>query len=83
MQAAATYAFILLEHQNGTGFTLTPRDFVIYLLIAVVIGMLVSMKSNDKRRKTFWSWFFISLLLTPLAGIGYLIYLFNVKSPRT
>jgi hypothetical protein len=75
-------ALLLQSCDTDSLFVLTPRDFFGYVLICALIGVLVAMRSNDKRRKTFWMWFLISLLLTPIAGVAYLVFTFTSKAPK-
>jgi hypothetical protein len=64
-------------------FVLTPRDFLGYVLLSALAGILVAMRSSDKRRKTFWMWFLISFLLTPIIGFAYLVFTFTSKAQKT
>jgi hypothetical protein len=63
----------------GTVLVLGFRDIIYYVMIAFVLAVLISLTGSGEGRKTFWIWFLLSLLLTPLAGFIYLLVQFTRK----
>ncbi|MFI5204070.1 MAG: hypothetical protein ACHQF2_06190 [Flavobacteriales bacterium] len=63
----------------GTVLVISFMDIILYVLIAVVIAFLVALMRKEKRKKAFWIWFILSLLLTPLAGFIRLLILIGKK----
>jgi ABC-type molybdate transport system permease subunit len=61
----------------GTVFVLSFKDIILYILIAFILAILISLKSSGSKRKAFWICFILSLVLTPLAGFIYLLILFT------
>jgi hypothetical protein len=57
----------------GTVLVLSFKDIILYVIIAFVMAILISFKSSGDTKKTFWTWFILSLLLTPLVGFIYLL----------
>lgn len=51
----------------GTVLVLSFRDILFYVLLAFVFAILLGLQSEDKR-KTFWIWFVLGVLLTPLTS---------------
>ena len=51
----------------GTVLVLSFRDILFYVLLAFVFAILLGLQSVDKR-KTFWLWFVLGVLLTPLTS---------------
>jgi hypothetical protein len=64
----------------GTVLVLSFKDIVLYVALAFIMAILVSLKSTGDGRKIFWIWFILSLLLSPLAGFIYLLILFSKKT---
>jgi hypothetical protein len=55
-------------------------DFVNYTLIALTMGVLCALTSKKENRlKQFWTWFILSVFLTPLSGLICFIILFTRK----
>lgn len=52
----------------GSLFILTFRDVLLYVFLAFIFAVLVALQSEDKR-KAFFLWFLLSIVLTPLAGL--------------
>jgi uncharacterized membrane-anchored protein len=66
---------------TGSVFVFGFKDALLYVGIAFVLAVIIALKTkNEKRKQAFWIWFILSLLLTPLAGFMYLIYLFTKSS---
>jgi len=57
----------------GTVVVLSFKDFILYIFLAFIMAILISMLSKGNSRKMFWIWFILSLFLTPLAGFIYLL----------
>jgi uncharacterized membrane protein YhdT len=69
---------------GGTVLVFGFKDLILYVLIAFVFGLIVAFKSKkEKRMAAFWTWFLLSVLLTPLAGFIYIIYLFTKKKDKS
>ncbi|MES2691694.1 MAG: hypothetical protein V4658_14910 [Bacteroidota bacterium] len=56
----------------GSVFVFRFSDLLAYVFIALVIALFIGMNSSDFR-KTFLLWFVFNLVLTPLAGLIYLL----------
>jgi uncharacterized membrane protein YhdT len=57
---------------GGTVFVITMGDVFVYIFTALLIALLIGAVSN-KGRRSFWLWFILSLIITPLAGLIYLL----------
>jgi len=57
----------------GTVFLVTFKDIVYYVLAAVFIALILAYRAQQHQKRTFWIWFVVNLLLTPLAGFIYLL----------
>jgi hypothetical protein len=65
----------------GNLFVFGFKDILLYVAIAFVLAVIIALKTkNEKRKQAFWIWFILSLVLTPLSGFMYLIYLFTKSS---
>lgn len=66
---------------GGAVLVLGFRDIIYYVVLAFVFALIIGLMSrSDKRRKAFWTWFILSLVLTPLAGFIYLLVLISRKN---
>ncbi len=65
---------------GGTVLVLSFSDILLYVLIAFVLALAIAFKKIERRKKTFWIWFIINLILTPLSGFIYLLFLFSKKA---
>ena len=63
----------------GTVLILTFKDIIYYVIIALILAVIISMKSDKSPRAAFWTWFILSIILTPLAGFIYLLIQFTRK----
>lgn len=64
----------------GSVLVLTFSDVVFYIFIAFILGILTALFNPENRKRSFWTWFLLSLILTPLAGfINLLIKVSNNK----
>lgn len=63
----------------GTVLVLGFKDLIYYVIIAFILAILISMKSDTNPKGAFWLWFILSIILTPLAGFIYLIIEFTRK----
>jgi hypothetical protein len=62
----------------GSILVLSFRDLIWYVALAFIFGILIAFKSNSENRKrNFWIWFLLSLVLTPLVGFIYLLIQFS------
>ncbi|MBA3970693.1 MAG: hypothetical protein H0X46_00845 [Bacteroidetes bacterium] len=64
----------------GTVLVISFGDIIFYVFIAFIIALAISFKSYANRKRAFWIWFILSLLLTPLAGFIYLLILYSMRS---
>jgi hypothetical protein len=64
----------------GTLLVLNFRDIILYVVIAFFLGLLIAFKSSGNSKTNFWIGFVLSLVLTPLAGLIYLLILFSRKN---
>jgi hypothetical protein len=66
---------------SGSVFVITFGDFIIYILLALLMAFLISLKrsASGKLKRSFWMGFILSLLLTPLAGLIWLLILSTQK----
>jgi hypothetical protein len=65
----------------GTLLVITFGDIVFYTVLALLMAFLISLKrsSSGKLKQSFWMGFILSLLLTPLAGLIWLLILYSKK----
>lgn len=63
-------------------FVITPKAIFAYALIVALSAVLVAMRSKEKKAKTFWIWFLISFLFTPVAGFTYFVLTFTNRSQK-
>jgi hypothetical protein len=65
----------------GSLFVITFGDIVFYVVLALLMAFLISLKrsGSGKLKQGFWMGFILSLLLTPLAGLIWLLILFSKK----
>jgi uncharacterized membrane protein HdeD (DUF308 family) len=62
----------------GSVFIISFGDIVMYVMLAFLIAGIIALRSSvAKRRRNFWIWFIVSLLLTPLTGFIYLLITFT------
>ncbi len=65
----------------GSLFVFNFRDLILYIGLAFIFAVLVAvLSSSENRRRNFWIWFILSLVLTPLAGFIYVLVLFTRKN---
>jgi hypothetical protein len=66
---------------SGSVFVITPGDIILYILFSLLMAFLISLKrsSSGKLKRSFWMGFILSLLLTPLAGLIWLLILCTKK----
>jgi hypothetical protein len=62
----------------GTLFFLTPRDIVAFVAFALGFGVIAAVIGNEPRTN-FWFCFILSLVLTPIAGLIYVLILLTKK----
>ncbi len=68
---------------GGTVLVLNFRDIIFYVLIALIIGGLISFLSpSETRRKVFLIWFAVSLIITPLPGLFYFFFKITKKKEK-
>jgi hypothetical protein len=59
---------------GGALFVFGLRDIILYIFLALIVAVIASLVSKKgNRHQMFWIWFIVSLLLTPLAGLIYII----------
>jgi hypothetical protein len=65
----------------GSVVVITFGDIVFYVVLALLMAFFISLKrsSSGNLRRSFWLAFILSLLLTPLAGLIWLLILFSEK----
>jgi hypothetical protein len=65
----------------GSLFVITFGDLVFYVVLALLLAFLISLKRSGSAnfKRSFWMGFLLSLLLTPLAGLIWLLILFTKK----
>jgi cytochrome c biogenesis protein CcdA len=65
----------------GSVFVITFGDLVFYIVLALLMAFLISLKRSGSAnfKRSFWMGFILSLLLTPLAGLIWLLILFTKK----
>lgn len=65
----------------GSLFVVTFGDVVFYVVLALLMAFFISLKrsGSGKLQRSFWMGFMLSLLLTPLAGLIWLLILFTKK----
>jgi hypothetical protein len=56
----------------GTLLVVTFKDIIYYIIFAFIFALLIGLKSENEK-KSFWLWFVLNLLLTPLCGFIYLL----------
>jgi hypothetical protein len=89
MKKLAFLFFILLSCVSLSGCTttfmgsvlvITLGDIVFYIVLALILAFLIAVKrSSGTFKSSFWIAFILSLLLTPLAGLIWLLILFTKK----
>lgn len=66
----------------GSVFVLRFGDIVFYIAIAFMFAVLIALISRqEKRRQTFWLWFILNILVTPLPGFIYLLIKITKRNP--
>jgi formate hydrogenlyase subunit 4 len=63
----------------GSLLVVSFSDIIYYVIIALVISGIIALFKPENRRKSFWIWFILSLILTPLAGLIYLLIIITRK----
>lgn len=65
----------------GSVLVITFGDIVFYIVLSLILAFLISLKRSrtSSLRTSFWLGFILSLLLTPLAGLIWLLILFSKK----
>lgn len=63
----------------GTVVIITFRDILLYVVLALLISFITSVYSHGNKKVVFWICFILSLVLTPLAGLIYLLILLSKR----
>lgn len=66
----------------GTLFYVNLGDIILYVIIALVLAFFIALLSTNRKR-AFWIWFILSLVITPLAGLIYLLIKLTNRNKKT
>lgn|GEM_PF-2938853 len=67
---------------GGSVFVISLGDIILYVVLALMLAIIIGLRAGfARRRSAFWTWFILSLLLTPLAGLIYLLITFTRRRP--
>ena len=62
----------------GTVLVIGFRDIITYVIFAFILALIIGLKSENEK-KSFWIWFILNLLVTPLVGFIYLLIKISKK----
>ena len=64
----------------GSVLVLTFSDIIYYITLSFILGVLTALFNPENGKKSFWTWFLLSLILTPLAGFIHLLIKISSKN---